>query len=59
MESQTSREVTCMRWREMKIERGPNLREEEVPLETARRVSSVGCRGQKKVVTLAHHYAFR
>ena len=41
------------------MDRGLNLREEEVPLETVYHISRVGCRGQKEMVTLAHNNIFR
>ena len=43
----------------LRAEKGANFCEWEVPRETVGHISSVGCKGQKEVVTLAHNNVFR
>ena len=54
----------CSMWRRgVKMQRGPKVGEEEVPLATVVHISSAGCRashrGQKEVAALAHKDMFR
>ena len=49
----------CSMWRRaVKMQRGPKVGEEEVPLATAVHISIAGCRVQKEVATLAHKRMF-
>ena len=45
--------------RALRMERGSNFSEKEVPRETVEHISSAGCNGQAEVVTLAHNNSFR
>ena len=48
--------------RALRMERGSNLSEKEVPREPVEDISSAGCKGQvqqEQVVTLAHNSSFR
>ena len=50
----------CNMWRRaMEMQRGPTLREEEMPLATVVHISSAGCRGHKEVATRAHKHICR
>ena len=45
--------------RALRMERGSNFSQEEVPRETIQHISSAGCKGQEEVVTGAHKTSFR
>ena len=58
LDSQKSDRCSLCR-KALRVEKGANFCEWEVPRETVGHISSAGCKGQKEVVTLAHNNVFR